>query len=267
MDRRELQRRLAALGHYSGKIDGIDGPLTRAAVQSWLGSSYGPGWSPARAELAAKQLVCARDGIDAGKIDGLMGPQTRYALDVYNNRAREEGWRDQDPVVMTSPTLPAAAAQWPTEAEVPAFYGERGANQTLLDLPYPMRLAWDKDQKVERISIHKKCADSARRALERVAVAYSPEQRVDLGFDLFGGCLNVRLKRGSRTQWSMHSWGIAIDFDPERNQLRWNHTSARLAQRDCVPFWQAWEDEGWAGWISLGRARDYDWMHVQAARP
>jgi hypothetical protein len=63
--------------------------------------------------------------------------------------------------------------------------------------------------------------------------------------------------------YSMHSWGIAIDFDPERNRLNWNSGEARLAKPDCIPFWQAWEAEGW---VSLGRTRDFDWMHVQAAR-
>ena len=65
------------------------------------------------------------------------------------------------------------------------------------------------------------------------------------------------------TQYSMHSWGIAIDFDPERNQLNWGRDRARLAAADCVPFWDIWEAEGW---VSLGRARNFDWMHVQAAR-
>ena len=37
----------------------------------------------------------------------------------------------------------------------------------------------------------------------------------------------------------------------------------RLAQPDGETFWKLWEDEGW---VSLGRARNYDWMHVQAAR-
>ncbi|AFL51378.1 hypothetical protein ABIE78_002797 [Sinorhizobium fredii] len=63
--------------------------------------------------------------------------------------------------------------------------------------------------------------------------------------------------------YSMHSWGIAMDFDPERNQLHAYKPSARLSHSDAVPFWVAWESEGW---LSLGRARDFDWMHVQAAR-
>ncbi|MCA1748660.1 MAG: M15 family metallopeptidase [Sphingomonadales bacterium] len=65
------------------------------------------------------------------------------------------------------------------------------------------------------------------------------------------------------SSWSMHSWGIAIDFDPANNQLRWGRDRARMAKPAYAPFLNAWESEGW---ISLGRERNFDWMHVQAAR-
>lgn len=68
---------------------------------------------------------------------------------------------------------------------------------------------------------------------------------------------------GSLMRGSLHSWGIAIDFDPERNALNWDHTKARLARPDAEDFWKIWEAEGW---VNLGRSRDFDWMHVQAAR-
>lgn len=48
------------------------------------------------------------------------------------------------------------------------------------------------------------------------------------------------------------------------NRLRWGRGQARLAQRDAVPFWEAWEAEGW---FSLGREKNFDWMHVQAVAP
>lgn len=98
--------------------------------------------------------------------------------------------------------------------------------------------------------------------LQAVAGLYSAQERKTIGLDLFGGSLNVRKMRGG-SAYSMHSWGIAIDFDPERNQLKWGKDRARLAQPDAVPFWLEWEREGW---LSLGRARDFDHMHVQAAR-
>jgi hypothetical protein len=105
-------------------------------------------------------------------------------------------------------------------------------------------------------------ADSASRAFDKILSEYGQEGIKEIGVDIFGGSLNVRRMRGG-SRYSMHSWAIAIDFDPERNQLRWNRPKARLSHADCNRFWEIWEAEGW---VSLGRARDFDWQHVQAAR-
>lgn len=96
----------------------------------------------------------------------------------------------------------------------------------------------------------------------RFMLHYGDDGIEEIGGNLFGGCYNCRKMKGG-SSWSMHSWAIAIDFDPGRNQLKWSHLQARLAKPDAVRFWELWEAEGW---LSLGRARDFDWMHIQAAR-
>ena len=65
------------------------------------------------------------------------------------------------------------------------------------------------------------------------------------------------------TRWSTHAWGIAIDYDPDRNQLKWGRDRAAFARPEYDAWWRLWEEEGW---VSLGRTRNYDWMHVQAAK-
>lgn len=72
----------------------------------------------------------------------------------------------------------------------------------------------------------------------------------------------MRKMRGG-SKWSMHAWGIAIDIDPSNNRLRWGKDKARLARPEYDEWWQIWEGHGWT---SLGRVKDYDWMHIQAAR-
>lgn len=267
MNDQELQRRLASFQMYNGPVNGVIDAATLTAINAFLnfGNIHVPSnWSASRRALAARQLVCQKDGIDAGSIDGLMGPQTRYALDVY------EEMHGGGPVasIPDRDTAPARAAPrgipaiWPRQAEVPAFYGEVGGNQKKLLLPYPMKLAWDKSKLVKSFSVHAKVHDSALRCFQNIAAVYDEAARADLGIDLFGGCLNVRKMRGG-SNWSMHSWGIGIDFDPERNALKATRKTARLARPDAEAFWKIWEAEGW---VSLGRARDFDWMHVQAAR-
>ena len=66
--------------------------------------------------------------------------------------------------------------------------------------------------------------------------------------------------RGSSTTTSTHAWGVAVDVDPERNQLRWDKSRAKLALPEYEPWWKIVESYGAT---SLGRRRNYDWMHFQ----
>lgn len=226
----EIQARLKELGFDPGPIDGRSGTRTVKAIKAF-------------------QIA---NGLAA---DGRAGPITRAVL--FDDTASE----NNDPLApIQQPS--ADNGPFPRQLDCMQYYGGVGLFQKRLALPFPMRLAWDKGVVVNSISVHGKVHDSAARVFNKIAQRYNDAQRKDLGLDLFGGSLNVRLMRGG-TSYSMHSWGIAIDFDPERNQLKWGRERSRLAQPDAADFWQFWEDEGW---VSLGRTRDFDWMHVQAAR-
>ena len=98
--------------------------------------------------------------------------------------------------------------------------------------------------------------------LTKVLELYGIEEIQRLGLDVWSGCVNVRKMRGG-TEWSMHSWGIAVDYDDTNNQLKWGRDKARFARPEYDKWWQCWEKEGWE---SLGRKKNYDWMHVQAAK-
>lgn len=226
------------------------------------------GWqrySPTRLEVAREQLVYKLVGIDVGKIDGLVGPQTEYARDAYQEwlkTGKVPAWNVDTPVVSPPPPhLPF----WPKQSEMGRFYGVpgdaiRGA-LVKVRCPWKLTIAWDTRQKTDFISIHKKCASSLEHVLHKIDTTYSDKERRDLGLHLYGGSYNHRKIRGG-TGWSTHAYGAAIDWDPARNGLRTRSPNARLSHPDAVPFWEAWEAEDW---LSLGRTKDYDWMHVQAA--
>jgi len=113
----------------------------------------------------------------------------------------------------------------------------------------------------QHLIAHRRVANSLASVLERVWNRYGQTEISALRLNQFGGDRVLRLMTGAN-RWSMHAWGIAYDFDPQRNQLRWNHTQAKLARPEYREWWEIWETEGW---YSLGRKQNFDWMHVQAA--
>ena len=149
-----------------------------------------------------------------------------------------------------------------TTAEIIKKYGqpnEKGAYLTTINLPYPMRIAWDTKTKVTRMRCHKLVADAFLAVFNDLLAHYGYEEIVELGIDLYGGCFNFRKMRGGNS-WSTHSWGIAIDLDPARNQLKESKKTARFAKPEYKPMIEIFYKHGFE---SLGVEKDYDWMHFQ----
>lgn len=151
-----------------------------------------------------------------------------------------------------------------TTADMMARYGrpdQAGTYLVSVLMPYPMRLAWDTATVVRSIRCHEKEVNRVRAIFTQILNAYGPAEINRLGIDLFGGCFNYRQQRGG-DDWSKHSWGTAIDLDPARNKLHETKATARFARPEYKPMIDAFEAHGWA---SLGRARNFDWMHFEAA--
>jgi hypothetical protein len=122
-----------------------------------------------------------------------------------------------------------------------------------------MRLSWDTKVKVNKMQCHKLIHNQLSSVFADILAHYGYEKIVELGIDLFGGCFNFRPMRGG-TQPSKHSWGIAIDLDPERNKLKETSKTARFARSEYKPMIDIFYKHGF---ISLGREKNYDWMHFE----
>lgn len=210
------------------KVDGIWGPKTLAAVACELG-----------AEGTAKAIQ-AKVGVTQ---DGIIGPQTLAAI------------ADALDIHMPEQT-------WPTQAAVrtgKSVFGRVGDEGNLVSVAPPYTLYYD-GVPVKSIRVHRLLEASLLRVLERVKEHYGEKRIHELGLDIYGGCYNYR-KTTTGTKYSMHAWGVALDFDPEHNGYSTKKPRARFSGADYVAWWDIWESEGWH---SLGREADCDWMHVQA---
>jgi len=159
---------------------------------------------------------------------------------------------------------------WPAQRDTDKFYGNpRGsdgaasakwerANIVRLRPPWPIVTSWD-DKPVQGIRIHRLCADSLSQILGVIWEAAGRDIATiqQWGMHLHGGGYTYRLMRGSN-RLSMHSWGCAVDFDPERNG--YGDKTPYFAQ--CPAVLQAFAQEGWT-WGGVWTKPDG--MHWQAA--
>jgi hypothetical protein len=146
----------------------------------------------------------------------------------------------------------------------------------IVNIPYPMRLAWDTSVVVNRISCHKDVADNILGVLNDLLKHYGYDEIKRLGIDLYGGMFMFRPKRNLEKKYikaiesgdlelaasylSNHSWGTAIDLDPARNLLRETSRTARFARSEYKLMIDIFYKHGFE---SLGVEKNYDWMHFQ----
>jgi hypothetical protein len=152
-----------------------------------------------------------------------------------------------------------------TSQEMVNIYGQPNQSGTYLasaSIPFKLKLAWDENTTVSKIRCHKIEVPRVEKIFKEIFDFYGQEKISDLHIDRFGGCFNFRQMRGG-SDWSKHSWGCAIDLDPNRNLLKENAKTARFARPEYKTMIDIFESNGWG---SLGRLRDYDWMHFEPMR-
>jgi len=271
----ELQILLQKKKLYKGDVDGKIGPKTLDAI-ALLIQSYGistKGWSKTKLKIAGEQALYKSMKIDVGTINVIDDHVLGNAIDVYaakntiNFRDSVEALVEAKAKIVESIPVKTSGKitplrEWPRQKDCTSFYGKPGTNQVTLKLPYPMRISWEPKKTVKSWSCHAKVHDSMERLFQRTLDHYGMEKIKELRLDMWGGTLNVRKMRGG-SSWSQHSWGIAVDIDPDNNQLKWGKDRATLAKPIYNKFWEFVYDEGA---ISLGKERNFDFMHFQFSR-
>lgn len=242
------------------KEDGVFGAKSKKAAAKLLGISFDSTWR--YVALILQKLCNKHEDIPELKEDAWWGPNTE---DAARQMLVKMGWEEDEFSRSDAGESRGSAGGstircWnPTTSQLKAAYGAVGKNQGMVQCPYVMRLDWDLDTVVTRFSAHTRAVRPFEAALDGVLKHYGIDKIRELGLDRFGGCLNVRKKRGGST-WSTHAWGIAIDLYPSRNKLKWDHNKALFARKDYRKFFEIFEDQGF---VSLGRCYDFDWMHLQ----
>jgi hypothetical protein len=133
-------------------------------------------------------------------------------------------------------------------ANLIAFYGQPGDESNLVNLPVT-GVKYD-GRTVKTIRCHKLCAETLSSILLELSEA------TPWLLELYAGCYNFRKMRGG-SNWSLHAWGAAIDFDPARNGL-----NTHWPTRAVMPF-TVMEIFARHGWLSAGAFWGRDAMHHQ----
>lgn len=164
---------------------------------------------------------------------------------------------------------------WPHQNEVERFYGKHklgsdglptsaweSSNLTTASTPFPFRLSWDTKETVRKFRCHRLVRPSIETILEEIWELYGKDLNAirESRVDLFGGCYNFRRMRGG-SRLSMHSWGAAIDIDPDRNPLGkpYKESSGMMPMKVVEIF----ERHGWEWGGRWGNRADC--QHFQAA--
>jgi len=255
-----LQVLLNKTYHFSLSEDGIIGKKTLSAIESK--NMVNLTWPSIRKQIGALQLLIKTLGVDSSLVvDGYWGPGTQAAYDdakdLIDNKSQWQRPTQVHPVHATAvPNL------WPSSDtnSLKKFYGNPGTNHGKVLCPYPLKLAWDLDVVVNRFTANTKIIDATEQALEMVLEHYGINEIIRLKLDLWGGCYANRTVRGSSNTISTHAFACSIDWNPTENRLRWNKNRASFAKPEYDFWWKAWDD---VGAKSLGRTKNFDWMHVQ----
>lgn len=217
----------------------IEGPKTKTNIVETL-KNYWQKW------FGTKDPELIEDAKDLMTDDEL----TRY----YTNK----------PVVFSDIEYTAELVKQSTIRSGKSRFGKAGDESNLVNVPVPANYPLKYEGKrVKTIRFHKLGADRLAAALNDIINHYGADiETVAPGACVYDGSYNFRKTTGA-SSYSIHSWGIAIDFDASKNTMKMSAPQARLSQPVYKPFFDILEHHGF---MSLGRRGNYDWQHIQMCK-
>jgi len=157
------------------------------------------------------------------------------------------------------------------QANVRAKYGEPGDNNNIVSWtpPYTFYYSANKvingnGQVLKTLKLHKSVVSQFDSAFKEILNVYGLEKIQKLGLNTTSGTYVVRTNRNNSSKYSLHSWGIAIDMlageNPNKGRNSKTNPPAAFSTSEYAAFINILEKNGI---YSLGKGKDYDWMHFQ----
>lgn len=272
-------------------VDGDIGPKTLQAICSKLGIEYSTRKATTIKNIQ-KEVGVVADGIIGPKtldaiITRIEAPKTKTSIveTLKNYWQKWFGTKDKDtvekakdqmtpdelvifyankPVTFSEVTYAAELVKQATVRSGKSRFGKAGDESNLVSVivppNYPLKY---EGKKVKTIRIHKLVADRLSAALNDIINHYGDDiETVAPGACVYDGSYNFRKTTGA-SSYSIHSWGIALDFDAAKNTMKMSAPQARLSQDVYKPFIDILEHHGF---MSLGQRGNYDWQHFQCCK-
>lgn len=197
----------------------------------------------------------AASGVLKGRLNSLIGaaPMATTALRSVDSNYKKPPVLDSKKVCEQFYQVPVLVRAKPEKV-----YGDyKDVKAVMLDLPFPLQLAWDKQVSVKRMQVNPLMHDALRDVFKAMSETFTLREMRESGVTLFGGCYNVRKIRGGKSM-SSHSWAIALDINPESNRM--------TRDKNYIPkFWSDRVHQGMAHILHRYgfRTLSHDTMHWQ----
>ena len=238
--------------------DGVIGSQTLAAIATALGATV--------SSYKATTIKNIQKAVGA-TADGVLGSKTLNAIisKLGNSVIKKQ---EVDPLIQkyidkpikyTEVNYKSSLVKQSVLRKGTSAFGKAGCENLLVNVPVPANYPLKYDGKpVKSIRIHKLVADRLAAALQDIINHYGEDiEKVAPGACCYDGSYNFRKTTGT-SSYSIHSWGLALDFDASNNTMKMSAPKARLSQPIYEPFWNILE---YHGFMSLGRRGNYDWQH------